>query len=915
MDLGTQLSPTRICDVCIKVPWLKLQAEDVRGTPHHKTRKALEESAKSCILCEMVLRAAISNYRDSRGTRHGRGYWRQSHAVDYHDQGSVRDVMYTKEMGSCMPESSTDYRTGAGRPVISPTGVFDADFKHIQKADDEPPSLETLEIGGPGDDLSDLPVWLYGNWWADSEPKGQGDDSHLWFMGVGARFARSQSHFDVFNLDPGSISLRGSAIGVCTTEESPISKGIPGRLREMNSNSDTAFSRLESWIKECSSNHPCCGTPPLNPKLPSRVVDIFAYDRGVTLFESKGQRGRYIALSHCWGASSRLMTTRETIEDLKEGIAISLLPNTFQDAIEITKRLGIRYLWVDCLCIIQDDAPDWERESSRMAEIYRNAYLTISASASTDSYSGCFPERKNDSYVSPPTLSLGYDIPREATGSRSCTLSFNHTAQPGVQSRIQLFEEWLPGSSFHTPQRTHIGTFGRRFDPIATEPLSSRGWTLQERLLSPRVIHYATDQMYFECEFQLVSEDGFKFLDIPFSMKQLLATERIPFGEHGISRSSGVSFTVGEYATGPVPGRRWKGGWLSIIENYSKKNLTVDQDKLPAIAGVARVIAEETGDTYIAGLWGRHFMEDLYWRVYAREESFENNGKDHGRRPIKGKVVGTVSRPRKYRAPSWSWASIDAPVKFNALSYSNLVAHLEDYHIEPAGSDEFGRVSDGRVELCGPIYEIKSHNSPEPWDRHGIPVAIEFADHRGVCTGEVYLDMPGEPLQFPCYALFLDPANALIIKGKDTEPYRDDAGNEDQQRLVPKNILTTEDINRSDQEMPKGDTTIWLKGDKTSEDPVVRASQPVVISEETHRKLREYWKVKGQSLYHKPAHAAVRIGVGRFVKRHGHSAAKEPRPYNAELDGPLGDNVLRVGGDESWGPVTRNDPIVSVTIF
>jgi hypothetical protein len=135
------------------------------------------------------------------------------------------------------------------------------------------------------------------------------------------------------------------------------------------------------------------------------------------------------------------------------------------------------------------------------------------------------------------------------------------------------------------------------------------------------------------------------------------------------------------------------------VENYSKRNLTVNQDKLSAVAGMARVIAEETGDVYIAGLWGRHFMEDLYWRVYAQEEIIEKDDKGRDRRRIKGKVVGAVSRPTEYRAPSWSWASIDAPVEFIPLSYSNLVASVKDYHTEPVGSDEFGRVSDGRVDL------------------------------------------------------------------------------------------------------------------------------------------------------------------------------------------------------------------------
>lgn len=472
--------------------------------------------------------------------------------------------------------------------------------------------------------------------------------------------------------------------------DSDSAKRIPGRLREMRSDSDIAFGRLEGWLKDCTSNHPRCGAAPLTPMLPNRVIDVSVSEREVALVESRGMRGRYLALSHSWGKSSRLMATKETRQDLECGVAISFLPETFQDAVKITRRLGLKYLWIDCLCIMQDDSADWERESAMMDQVYRNSYLTISASSSEDSYSGCFPKRTNEFYISPGTKSLGYETPREA-------IDFKYPSRPGSQTRIGLFEEWLPGSVSQAPQRTQTGTFGKRVDPIEDQPLSRRGWTLQERLLSPRIIHYATDQMYFECESTILSEDGFEFPDPPFSMNHMLGTQRIKMEEHGMSKANGRSFIVGKHVTST--GLRWGGGWLSLVEDFSKRCLTIGQDKLPALAGVARVIAEETNDVYIAGLWGRHFMEDLYWRVYTQEEYFENDDEGRDRRPVKGKVIGTVSQPAEYRAPSWSWASIDAPVKFNPLNYGNLVAHMEDYHTEPAGADEFGRVSDGRVDL------------------------------------------------------------------------------------------------------------------------------------------------------------------------------------------------------------------------
>jgi hypothetical protein len=492
--------------------------------------------------------------------------------------------------------------------------------------------------------------------------------------------------------------MRGRA-NLTFAESATIFNYIPGRIPELNSDSDTAYCRLEAWLKECTINHQDCKAPLLNPELPTRVIDVFAYDREVTLFESKGQRGRYIALSHCWGSSSRLMATKESLEDLSKGIAISFLPKTFRDAINITKRLGVKYLWIDCLCIVQDDPSDWEREASKMSQVYSYAYLTISASGSTDSYSGCFPKRAKDSYVSVPTRSLGYDVPRDLSGPKSFVMEYERKARPGQWGRLHLFEEWLPGSSFFAPQRTNVGSFGKYFDPIADEPLSVRGWTLQERLLSPRIVHYATDQMYFECETQLLSEDCFKIPNMFFSMGILLSTQSIAFEKHGLPKSAGISYDIGQHVPNPLGGWRWRGGWLSIVENYSRRRLTVNQDKLSAVAGVARAVAEITGDTYLAGLWAQHFFEDLHWRVYVYEETFEKNKEGLGKLAVKGKAVGTTDRPAEYRAPSWSWASIDAPIKYVPLAYSKIVAHVRKCATLPAGADVYGRVAAGRLDI------------------------------------------------------------------------------------------------------------------------------------------------------------------------------------------------------------------------
>jgi len=128
----------------------------------------------------------------------------------------------------------------------------------------------------------------------------------------------------------------------------------------------------------------------------------------------------------------------------------------------------------DCLCIIQDDAQDWEREASTMGDLYMNSYLTIAAANSTNSYTGCFPKRKDEPYISSASLSLGYNTAIQVPGPDSCTVGLprDHGRPP---SYLHVSKEWMPGSCSYTMQKSKIGTFGKEFDPIADEPLSSRG--------------------------------------------------------------------------------------------------------------------------------------------------------------------------------------------------------------------------------------------------------------------------------------------------------------------------------------------------------------------------------------------------------------------------------------------------------
>jgi len=143
-------------------------------------------------------------------------------------------------------------------------------------------------------------------------------------------------------------------------------------------------------LKECQDSHELCGQAGL-PPLPRRVIDVGNSDNSQTVnihFSLPDERGSYTALSYCWGKVSQMTSTVKSIGNLENGVPLSHMSKTVQDAVEITRALGIRYLWVDALCIIQDSPGDIAHEIGSMGNIYKNATLTIVAAHSEGAHLG-----------------------------------------------------------------------------------------------------------------------------------------------------------------------------------------------------------------------------------------------------------------------------------------------------------------------------------------------------------------------------------------------------------------------------------------------------------------------------------------------------------------------------------------------
>jgi hypothetical protein len=374
------------------------------------------------------------------------------------------------------------------------------------------------------------------------------------------------------------------------------------------------------------------------------------------------------------------------------------------------------------LCIIQPgeekNMTDWEREASKMASVYQNSWLTIAAAGSADGLAGCINSTDPDeraSLISPDQISLGM------LASPSPPFTFMSGQGAAVLSRggsfalfsnrewglITITEEWMPSSWRSQPNTYCIGAFGQKGDVLLDDPLSQRGWTLQERALSPRTLHLCQNQMIFECRRGMVGEDGSRLPGGPFPLDEVIAKQLLPQSEYGLGGDHTETLVAHVVYQGgrryevpiegfPPPGSlfgRWDGGWLAVVQNFSARKLKESKDKLPALSGLAKAINDWTGEEYLAGLWRDHIFEDLNWKVMEREEFTIMRlgcfGYDYGAQHR------IPERPPEYRAPSWSWASLDAVVEFVPLDYKRIVAKLIGAEIKRSKIDQFGQVGEG----------------------------------------------------------------------------------------------------------------------------------------------------------------------------------------------------------------------------
>lgn len=216
-----------------------------------------------------------------------------------------------------------------------------------------------------------------------------------------------------------------------------------------------ALPLCKAWLRKCRENHVDCG-PSTSEMLPTRLLYLGEDVPRLVTSDSVPKKTDYATLSHCWGTLQFTTLTSKTLATFQTAIPLDALTKTFQDAISIAKYLGFDYLWIDSLCIIQDSAEDWRKESSLMGQVYGYASLNIAATAATDGSGGCFFNRNP---------------------------SWRSQIRTGEKDDSILWDCWRDGWKYPDSNK-----------------LLPRAWVVQERYLSRRVLHFTHDQVYWECE-------------------------------------------------------------------------------------------------------------------------------------------------------------------------------------------------------------------------------------------------------------------------------------------------------------------------------------------------------------------------------------------------------------------------------
>jgi hypothetical protein len=441
------------------------------------------------------------------------------------------------------------------------------------------------------------------------------------------------------------------------------------------------FSRIsqlhlaKEWFDRCIHQHENCDNGHDDHFYPRRMIDVRGATPRLILLGDQDEQpsGFYATLSHRWRSSdSQFNLTAKNLPEFRSEIPEEQISATCRDAIYVCKALEVPYLWIDSMCIIQSgegSLEDWQENGSAMSHIYANSVVNIAAETTETGTSG---------FIHPETHF------KERISTRFSISGYEFVAYP-----ISMSESF-------------------------SRPLDNRGWIVQEMLLAPRLLRFGLGQMSWECTQNPLACEPF-----PAGMKRDITIMKYresfmtPNGrDHNRLGKLREEIVRLERANDDPAGEKLDHGllqslWQDVVEAYSICDLTFpDKDKLMAIAGIASRVGRLMRSDYIAGLFRDMLPRALLWKV-EQPGSFSKDATQ--------RILIPPGNP-DYRAPTWSWASLEKGINFKEccehMKYPLLTEILDTEVVRDNEKKPVWSYTAGRSYCPRPCIEARVGSQP-----------------------------------------------------------------------------------------------------------------------------------------------------------------------------------------------------------
>lgn len=442
---------------------------------------------------------------------------------------------------------------------------------------------------------------------------------------------------------------------------------------------------MTDQIRQCEDE---CDHIESDQFLPTRLVNVGTQDGDdarlvITAELTKTQGGgenhniKYATLSYCWGpeedAKQQVKTTRDNISSHLKAMSLTEMSPVVKDAILVCRALGIQYLWIDALCILQGESKDWDKESEMMGKVYYCSHLTICPLSSASCLEGFLESR-----------APGVDI------------EFQSSRKPDIRGTYSIYE------CIDKSRSRYYGSILCKNLDEGQSPWTTRGWAFQDSILSLRILFFGTSMCHFFCEKKEASENGYLVDSTSYHCAGRFLMRPPPCNPDMALESLDVY-------------DRWH-----LARGILRRKWTYRDDFLPSLSGLAKGYANIMNDVYLAGLWKNDLQYDLTWGVLW---------------PDPGDLNGILQRNRHqspYVAPSWSWASqekgVERSVDFSSgrgiedtnstrskcwqvetrMCHLRFEFTLKDFKMDLWGDNPFGRLRGGFIKVSGKVVPFPS---------------------------------------------------------------------------------------------------------------------------------------------------------------------------------------------------------------